>query len=415
MKIKKSELKRIIAEELEESVIEEGLWDTVVGGMAQGGHGAAKNAMSIVDLAIRELQNILDVQKPTATSANTLTGGHLRRDGTLAPWDAPMDIVARAKENYHNLNPSHKERHIKILKDLIYKYPSNKKIALALTALETLDKSLIDIVAAAKADFDAGRAIDHAAAVATAKEWWARNAAANAARVVARKPAAAEPKPRGHMAALVPQRGKSYHPAKGSTTGTSYGSGGMGEGINKTDLHGIVLEELNAVLDETDLGEVRRPPQPRDPSGYEGVDPDPDLGPDAPFSAQGASTARVPLSDRDVMKRAAHKIAHPHAYPDRPPAHRVLATHRAGLDPSTTPPPLPPDVPLGPGELDPRAAFYTTKSKDTGDDEPEIDPRTPKLRQSHTGDSGQYRTRQEGLIKQMVQEELEAVIAERNK
>ena len=246
MKIKKSELKRIIAEELEESVIEEGLWDTVVGGMAQGGHGAAKNAMSIVDLAIRELQNILENPK---VSTLTLTGGHLRRDGTLAPWDAPSDIVNRAKERNHNLNPSHKERHIKILKDLIYKYPSNKKIALALTALETLDKSLIDIVAAAKADFDAGRAIDHAAAVATAKEWWARNAAANAARVVARKPAPAEPKPTGHMPALVPQRGGHYWPKKRRDRGTQTGSQ-LEEDIESTDLYGIVLEELQAVLAE---------------------------------------------------------------------------------------------------------------------------------------------------------------------
>jgi len=245
MKIKKSELKRIIAEELEESVIEEGLWDTVVGGTIQGGHGAAKNAMSIVDLAIRELQNILENPK---ANANTLTGGHLRRDGTLAPWDAPRDIVTRAKEDRHNLNPSHRERHIKILKDLIYKYPSNKKIALALTALETLDKSLIKLVAAAKVDFDAGRAIDHAAAEAEVKEFWARNAAANAARAVARKPAPAEPKPTGHMPALVPQRGKNYTRRR-RDRGTQTGSQ-LEEDIESTDLYGIVLEELQAVLAE---------------------------------------------------------------------------------------------------------------------------------------------------------------------
>ena len=61
--------------------------------------------------------------------------------------------------------------------------------------------------------------------------------------------AAAEPKPPGHMAALVPQRGKNYT-SRRRDRGTMYGGGGMGEGTNKTDLYGIIEEEIHAVLKE---------------------------------------------------------------------------------------------------------------------------------------------------------------------
>ena len=263
MKIKRSELKQIIQEEIETTAIEEGLWDTIVGGTIQGGHDAAKRAMSIVNLALGAIKAITDVQHDfphaTASQARKLTGQHLRRDGTLAPWDAPMDIVARAKERDPYLNPSHKERHIKILKDLIYKYPSNKKIALALTALETLDKSLTDIVAAAKADFDADRAIDHAAAEAKVKEFWAQIAQGRAERERAvrareRAAAAAEPKPTGHMAGLVPQIDLGRTPTDMERSGR-WGAGTSREleereSIENTDLYGIIQEELQAVLAE---------------------------------------------------------------------------------------------------------------------------------------------------------------------
>jgi len=245
MKIKKSELKRIIAEELEESVIEEGLWDTIVGGMVQGGHAAAKNAMSIVDLAIRELQNILENPKVSAT---TLTGQHLRRDGTLAPWNAPMDIVATAKENYHNLNPSHKERHIKILKDLRYKYPTNKKIAAALIALETLDASLQVIIAAAKADFDAGRALEMEQKKAALAKFYAEEAEERTRRQIARGDA------RKAKQQAEEERDASIRKILG-ILGSQMASTATNRLNEDQNLQNIIEEELQAVLAELELGQ----------------------------------------------------------------------------------------------------------------------------------------------------------------
>jgi len=237
--------------------------------------------------------------------------------------------------------------------------------------------------------------------------------------------------------------------------------------VKKSELKQIIQEELEAVLDEDQWKASKMRP----PEGW-----------------KGTKTDREKASRRAVVARNTPWGAQGYW--------RQREEEPQGLDPSTTPPPLPPDVPLGPGELDPRAAFYTTKSKDTGKDNfspdspeeyekkpqarsaggtwdpvqakektekaqrataaelgrsPGLDPRmrpfdrsdpstwekapTEKQRQSiktsamagkdnFSPDSPEeYEKKlqarsigfEEGLIKQMVQEELEAVLAERNR
>jgi len=177
MKIKKSELKRIIAEELEESVIEEGLWDTVVGGMVQGGHGDASRAMGFVNAAIKILEGLF--ANPTANS--TLFG--IVAD--TGRWMNTADSILRqAKQDDTRLTVP--ERHLKIMSDLRYKYPTNKKIAAALVALETLDKTLYGLIDAARKENHRGVNIDMEQKKAALAKFYAEEAEERTRKQIAR-------------------------------------------------------------------------------------------------------------------------------------------------------------------------------------------------------------------------------------
>lgn len=256
MKIKKSELKQIIQEEIETSAIEEGLWDTIVGGTIQGGHDAAKNVDRFVTGRLNDMKRVLGADSDKGVPFQYWDAFGLR--DAKGTWNSPPDIIHNElirRGKIDNFNPQIQSprpvnanylSHLKNIKDLRYRYPTNKKLALAQAALEGLDQARLDLIKAARAV----NAEERARAWEETRRETKRLEAIEADRKMEQDLATArtrratepEPTPKPYSQTTDLQRSRSR--------GTMYGGGGMGESINKADLHGIVLEELQAVLAE---------------------------------------------------------------------------------------------------------------------------------------------------------------------
>ena len=211
MKITKSELQKIIAEELEESVIEEGLFADFMDMFRGGAHGDARQAMVYVKYILDRTQ--VD--------------------------DPESNLIARLE------NDSNYKRHLETMKRVHDRRPGDEKVKAALPALIELPEAQAGILKARK---QASAAQAQAAAKKARDEWTAR-ITQDRERILAQKLARAatsrtkdKPRPR--------TRGYQTDLQRSQSRGTMYGGGGMGESINKDDLYGIVLEELQAVLKE---------------------------------------------------------------------------------------------------------------------------------------------------------------------